>query len=398
MPQMAVFPDHTLFVANTQSAATLTADAQLLAGSPAAARHFVQQSLDVLVTGRLLGVELIAPGARDGGIAVVAGLLREAAASANADSSRIGLTVRSGNVALREAWHARTEQLGAGPLYVAGGLPEAPADWDLLWELRDQRDLRLAAAAEVTSACPLLAAEPATVIEPGLQVQAPVSTAWVGRRIWLPDFLTADGHIDERGLLRTAALAVEAGEQAFAPARWATARMRHDAWLNRRLAIELAGFGTLVAMLGLDPAEFSTLLMLSRLVARLREALLSRSRQLADRFGPVPVLEQGERMLPMADERLREGWLRRWRQAVASSAQRHRNLLVLSPWSLFPDGEAAPFRYANLAPLLRYADACAFPALPDLSAWTRGEFVNFHRQVAAVLQQRSAQRQIAEPA
>ncbi len=100
----------------------------------------------------------------------------------------------------------------------------------------------------------------------------------------------------------------------------------------------------------------------------------------------------------MPSGRLRDGWLQRWREAVDSAAQRHRNLVVLSPWSLFPEGGAAPYGYANLVPLLRYADACALPPPPNIAGWSLGEFVNFHRQVMAVLQQRSSQRQIAEPA
>lgn len=395
MPQMAVSRDHTLLVANTQSGATLAADARLLADSPAAARHFVQQSLDILVTGRPLGVNVMPLCERDGGLAIVASLLRDAATEAGADPARIGLTIGPGGPALREAWRARARHLGPGPLFIATG---QATDWQALWDLRNEPHLRVAAATEVTSACRLLACEPATVVVPGLQVQAPVASAWVGRRIWLPDFIAADGHVDEAGLLRAAERAVDSGDEAFADARWPTSRMRHDAWLNRRLAVELDGIGGLVAALGLDPADFSTLLVLSRLVAKLRAALVRRSRRLADALGPAPVLEQAARIPPMADERLRESWLRRWQQAVVSSAQRHRNLVVISPWSLFPEGEAAPCRYANLVPLLRYADACAVPEPPDISAWTRAEFVNFYRQVGAVLQQRSAQRQIAESA
>lgn len=396
MPKMAVSRDHTLFADNTESGATLSADARLLAESPAAADHFVQQSFDILVTGRALAVALITTDAEDGGLPVVGGLLRDAAVAADADPAAVALTVHEGNHVLRDLWRARLRHLGAGPLFVI----HRPRDahWQTFWDLRSERQLRLALAAEVTSACPLLAAEPATVVTPGPQVQAPVASAWVSRRIWLPDFATTGGEIDEAGLLLAADRAVDSAELEFAKIRWPTPRMRHDAWLNRRLAVELAGVGSMVARLGLDPGEFSTLLLADGLIARLRDALVRQSRRLAEKFGSVPVLEQAGRVPPMPDKRLREGWQRRWRQALDSNAQRHRNLLVMSPWSLFPEGEVASYRYANLAPLLRYADACVFPEPPDTSAWTFGEFVNFHRQVAAVLQQRITERQIAEPA
>ncbi len=396
MPEMAVSRDHTPFTDNTESGATLSADARLLAESPAAADHFTQQSFDILVSGRALAVALIPADARDGGLPAVGRLLRDAAFAANSDPAEVALAVRDGGLLLRDLWHARLRHLGAGSLFVIRG----PRDrhWREFWDLRHERCLHVAVAAEVMSVCPLLAAEPATVVVPGIRVQAPVASAWVSRRIWLPDFVTTEGKIDEAGLLKAAGRAVESGEHGFVSARWPTPRMRHDAWLNRRLAIEIAGIGSMVARLQLDPAEFSTLLLTDSIIARLRDALVRQSRRLARKFGPVPALEQAGRVPPMPDKRLREGWQRRWRQALNSNAQRHRNLLVMSPWALFPKGQAASHRYANLAPLLRYADACAISERPDASGWTCSEFVNFHRQVAAVLQQRTTQHQIAEPA
>lgn len=396
MPKMAVSRDHTLFAGVTESGATLSADARLLAESPAAAEQFTQQALDVLVTGHALAVSLIPADGEDGGMATVGSLLRDAAVAADSDPATIALTVRPGRYRLTRMWHARLDCLGTGPLFVHVGTGDA--GWRTMWELRSERHLQVAGSTEVTSACRLLAAEPATVVVPGMLVQAPVASAWVSRRIWLPDFVTPDGQVDDARLPEAAATAVQTGELAFAEMRWPTPRMRYDAWLNRRLAVELAGIGALVAQLGLDPADFSTLLTLSRLVASLRDALVRQSRRLADTLGPVPALEQAGRMPPMPNPRLRAGWCRHWREAMNASAQRHRNLVVISPGSLFPENGAAPYAFANLVPLLRYADACALTAPPDIGDWTFGEFVNFHRQVAAVLQQRSNQRQIAEPA
>jgi hypothetical protein len=396
MPKMVVSRDHTLFAGVTESGATLSADAQLLAESPAAADQFTQQCLDILVAGRSLAVSMITTDAEDGGLQVVGSLLRDAAASANTDAAGIALTVRAGRASPPQLWRARVELLGSGLLFVTSGSCEA--DWRALWDLRHEPDLRIAEATEVTSACRLLAAESATVVVPGLDVQGPVGSAWVSRRIWLPGFVTPHGEINEDALLQAAVAAVESAELDIEATRWPTPRMRHDAWLNRRLAVEIAGIGSLVARLGLDPAEFSTLLMANNLVARLRETIVRQSRQLAALRGPVPALEQAGKLPSMSSGRLRDGWLRRWQQAVDSTAQRHRNLVVLSPWSLFPEDVPAPYAYANLVPLLRYADACALPRPPDISGWTFTEFVNFHRQVTAVLQQRFAQRQIAEPA
>ncbi|MDJ0812238.1 MAG: hypothetical protein QNJ23_00805 [Woeseiaceae bacterium] len=377
---------------------TLAADAMLLAESPAAAEHFVQQALDVLVANRPLAVSVLPTGATVAGVTAVGALLREALAAADADPGDVALTVPAGHVPVQTLWRLRCDALGAGPMFFTGGPRDAEADWRVLWGLRTEPHVRLAAATEVTSACRLLTAEHAAAVVPGIELQAPVASAWVRCEIGLPDFIDRSGRVDEPQLLSAADRAVETADAELACAEWPTPRMRHDAWLNRRLAIEVTGIGTLVAERGLDPADFGTLLDVGRLVARLRSVLVRKSRRLAAARGALPALEQAGRMAPLQDRRLQDGWQRHWRRAVDAAAVRHRNLLVISPWSLFPAGETASYPYANLAPVLRHADACTFPAPPDLSAWTFGEFVNFHRQVAAVLQQRIHQRQIAEPA
>ncbi len=58
------------------------------------------------------------------------------------------------------------------------------------------------------------------------------------------------------------------------------------------------------------------------------------------------------------------------------------NLLVLSPWSLFPSGEAI-VGFRDLTPLLRLADACVFRERPPLAHWTFNEFKHFHQGVWA---------------
>jgi hypothetical protein len=398
MPEMAVSRDHTLLAANTERGATLAADAQLLTESPAAAEQFRQQAFDILVAGRALAVSVLPAGAENSGVAAVCGLLQASVAAADADPGSVALTVPANCLPVSALWRIRRDYLGVGLLFLTSGPRAADTDWQALWELRMEPQLRLAAATEVTSACPLLAAEPAMAVVPGIEVQAPVTSAWVRRKISLADFADARGGVDEAALLGAAEGAVDAGDRELARAEWPTARMRHDAWLNRRLAIEVTGIGTLVARQGLDPADFGTLRAVGRLVARLRSAVVDRSRRLAASCGALPALEQAGRVATLADERLQDGWRRHWRQAVDTTALRHRNLLVIAPWSLFPAGEPANTAYANLVPLLRHADACTIRAPADLSDWSLGEFVNFHRQVAAVLQQRMHQRQIAEPA
>jgi hypothetical protein len=207
---------------------------------------------------------------------------------------------------------------------------------------------------------------------------------------------------DQRGRLRESALeqalcrAVEIGDELHGLATWPTAQMRHDAWLNRRLAILLTGFGDLVQRCGLDPRRFSTLEHLCELLHWARDIVHTQSRRIASQEGCLPALEQSDpsRMLPGG--RIRNGWRRRWRDAVELVSIRHRNQLVLSPWSVFPDGEPADYHYADLLPLIACGNACAFAGRPDLSHWNINEFKNFHQRAWAVLQQKDAAHQIAE--
>jgi hypothetical protein len=177
---------------------------------------------------------------------------------------------------------------------------------------------------------------------------------------------------------------------------WPTAPMRHDAWLNRRLAVHVAGIGDLLGRRGHDPRRFANFSELDALLTWMRDTLRAQSRTIAIRTRAVPVLEQGDpsRRLPGA-YRSRD-WQARWRATVRASAVRHRNLFVMSPWSLFPAGRDGDRRYADLLPLLRHADACTGAGLPGLEEWNVNDFKAFHLHAWAVLQQREARRQIAE--
>lgn len=395
MPKMAVSRDDTLLADDTERGATLAANPSLLAGSPAAAGHFGKQVLDVLVTGRSLTVLLTGSRIDRDGFRVACTLLRDAATGV--DPAGVGLVVCNSDVDTGSARRDYRDLLGDAPFYVITDARETGASWAQLWTLREDPAVHVACAAEVHSSCALLAAEPAATIVPGVHLQAPLASAWLPRVLHLPDYADRDGRLDEPRLRSDAARAVDDGERGLARAVWPTPRMRYDAWLNRRLAIELTGLGTLVALRGRDPADFGTLLELGRVVALVRDALTRRSRELVATAGPVPVLDESGRVPAMPNGRLRNDWQRRWRQAVEAAALRHRNLLVLSPWDLFPAGAPAEYRYANLLPVLRFADACTFPRAPGLAAWTVEEYANFHRQAAAVLQQRVQQRQIADP-
>jgi hypothetical protein len=205
---------------------------------------------------------------------------------------------------------------------------------------------------------------------------------------------TPNGGIDLHELDAAVRNAVRKGEDLHAETRWPTARLRHDAWLNRRLALDIRGLGGLVSRRGLNPERFATLDELARLMRRIRDTAVAESQRLAAHVGHVPAIEQANLANALPGGRLREGWSKRWKAAVETTAVRHRNLLAMSPWSLFPPGEPDP-RHLNLLPLLRYADTCSIGVQPELGRWKLKEFKGFYQQAAAVLQQRGATYQIA---
>lgn len=390
--------DNTPLPGCTERGATLSADADLLVESPTAATYFQQQAVDVLGAGRLLNVSVFTNGDGENVFAHACSLLRDALASAGASGEQVGLVVSSGALPIARAWRIRRRTLGEGPLFVVTRAGARRAQWAELWELRNIPQVRAAFADEITSPCELLPAECANAVIPGSDVQAPVASAWVTASLHLPDYACSRGRIDECGLIETARCLVDSADGLHADCRWPTPRMRYDSWLNRRVGIDVTGIGSLLQRQDRDPGDFATLEGCSKLLALVRAALVQRSRELAATYGPLAALDQPESMPALADARLREGWLQRWRSAVDATALRHRNLLIISPWALFPDAADADYRYADLLPLLRYADACSCPSAPQLSGWNLRKFSNFYQRAGAVIQQRSAQCQIAEPA
>ena len=143
------------------------------AESPAAAEQFRQQAFDILLAGRALAVSVLPAGANNAGITAVGVLLQESVAAANADPGTIALTVPASCLPVRVLWRIRRDHLGAGLLFLTSAPHGTDADWRALWDLRMEPQLRLATATEVTSACPLLAAESAVAVVPGIELQAP---------------------------------------------------------------------------------------------------------------------------------------------------------------------------------------------------------------------------------
>ncbi len=431
MPKMAVGSDHTPFLidagrvrrlcrelrtsgieplfpftrdSDPAAGTALSVDATLVFASDNAATQFRQQAYDILAADLPLSVTALRLGSGNKAsetFIILCKLLRAASDQAGTVPGHIEIAIDATSLSPQAAWLCRTNHLGDGPLYL---LPESsmlrpdhsPVQrnrherfWLQLWHLRKTRTLRVAYAPVVVSQCSLLSAEAAHGVLPSVCLQAPLGSAWLPLRI---DVSVLQEDEIEGALCR----GVQLGDELHRLVAWPTAQARHDAWLNRRLAIMVTGFGDLLQRRGLDPGCFKALQDLCDLLQRVKSILHQQSRQIALRDGHVPSLSQTDpsRMLPRGEAR--KAWHKRWSTAVEVAATGHRNLLVLPLWSIFPHNGPADYRYSDLLPVLAYASACAFQEPPDLSHWSVSQFKSFHQRAWAVLQQRDAGHQIAE--
>jgi hypothetical protein len=402
MPMVAFFRDHTPFLSDWNriraAGAALSINVTTILDSHSAALLLRQQVYDLACAGERPTLTLLDLGAGKKArsrFAEVCRLIRRTLDDANVSSQDVGVVIDAASMPPREAWRIRREQLGIGLLFAC--LPQRTlpdAFWREAWQLRGNHLVRLVYAPHVVSQTRLLPDERSPGVSGDACLQVPTGTAWVTAEIDLDEFVDEAGIADEIRLGQCLGEVVERGDRVHSSMRWPTAQMRHDAWLNRRLAINLKGAGALMRRRKLDPGTFVALGEMNELLAEVRQTLFSATHRLASRDGIVPALDQADpgRLLPGG--RIGEGWAWRWRQALEAAAVRNRNLVAFSPWSIFPHG-TADFRYANLLPLLRHADVCCFDEPRDINGWNLHDFKGFHQRAAAVLHQRGAAHQIA---
>lgn len=302
----------------------------------------------------------------------------------------------------------REAVLGAGHTYLLAGNARFRSDekaalntdddrfWAGLWRRQASQRTHVMLAPEVMPQCPLLSAETAKAVLPALGIQVPAGTSWLVMRLDVTRFADTHGVLRETELEHALHSCVDAGDALHDAASWPTSAMRQDAGLNRRLAIQVTGLGDLVELRKIDPCDVEALKNLDELLRWTRSTLQGRSHLIANARGSLPAIEQSDpsRLLPCAV--VREDWRQRWRHTADETAVRHRNLLVLSPWSIFPTRSRADFRYADLLPILLHADACAIQRSVSLSHWYIDEFKRFNQRAWAVLQQRCAATLIAK--
>ena len=264
---------------------------------------------------------------------------------------------------------------------------ETDQNWSVLWRNRlASVPLKPAYGATVRTACPLLADEDAASILPVRGIQVPVDSAWLPMSLPLAHFANDAGEIRWEQLLPALACGVDLAEEIMNQLCWSQPGQRTDARLNRRLAMSITGLGDLVDRRGLDPANLGTLRWLSAIVIRIRTSLWQHSGQLARNFGCLPALCSSDPSSGWDNSVQRENWRRHWQVALEKSAVRHRNMLILSPYSVLPSNGACSAGYTDLLPVVACADAWSFADVPQFSDWSLDEYKVFHRRAWAVIQ------------
>ncbi|MEQ8205732.1 MAG: hypothetical protein RIA65_06120 [Woeseia sp.] len=326
--------------------------------------------------------------------------LRRAVAAPCINSRLLGLAVAAEEMPLPAFLLMSKILLGQGPRYVVleaahldrGGLAEASPAWTALYQQRTWRwGLRPVYGGDSRTRCPLLSDERTPVLSSANAIRVPTGSAWLCLELSICRFANRHGQIDSGKLVAALQQALDTADQLFDGLFWRDREQRRDAVSNRRIGFVLQGIGDLVQLRGADPADIQCLRYLDRLIAGIHECLWDRSHRLASTRGLLPALAARDPSRGVEAVEQRRNWQGRWHAALLSAAVRHRNLLVMSPYSVMPQSGAGDRRdYADLLPLLAHADACSFAPAMDFSGWSISEFKNFHCRAHAILQRRNA--------
>ena len=272
----------------------------------------------------------------------------------------------------------------------------SPQHSALVWQhVRAMRDLAPVGAllpAAVSSPCPQLPSEAASGVLVATLTPVPDNSAWVPLELDLRQYLGRGGAVKRTQLERALRDAVATGERRHDEARWPDAGQQFDSHANRRLAILVRGWGDVVASGQLAPDSLGALREVQSLAQHVVATLMAASRSIAAVHGHCPALDiSGARVRQHGEE-----MSARWCRAVGENAVRHRNLLALSPWDVFPRHAPADFRYTNLLPILTCANSVSFRREVDISHWSVKEFKGFIERVNAILRRSSEPSAIAE--
>jgi hypothetical protein len=214
----------------------------------------------------------------------------------------------------------------------------------------------------------------------------PAGSAWLSLELPLCRFTDVDGQLDWCALAAAISAAVRASDRVHDGLAWPYWRLLADAKLHRRLAIVVTGLGNLVLRCGRNPTDLDCLTWLGNIVMRVRRELHLASALLAQENGPLPAVLRDDPSSSLHPGPTRDNWQRHWQSAVRTSALRHRNMLVLSPYSVFPENAVNEGAFADLLPVISHADAWCFSTTRSFCSWTIADYRRFHQRAWAVIQ------------
>jgi hypothetical protein len=136
---------------------------------------------------------------------------------------------------------------------------------------------------------------------------------------------------------------------------WPRPTLQLDALLNRRVGIHISRLGDLLTQRGMHPSDSRTFNWLRRWLRFVRRCFVHESILLARRRGPFPELGATELIAELTPRYGQQDASR----MVKHRSLRHRHLLALSPFTLFPEEstEVADECWLNLIPVIECADA-----------------------------------------
>lgn len=214
-------------------------------------------------------------------------------------------------------------------------------------------------------------------------MQIPSHSAWIPLEVDLAAYANEEGQLSMADLENALVACVDNGDLLHDQTDWVEPLIEYDSWLNRRLAIALRGWGDIVERRGADPVRLQTLRDMEELAEWTCQVLHDRSRYLARRSNWCPALDEAGALV--MQKKQSRAWGRRWKKALKDVAVRHRNLTTISPWDVFPREIEADLAYANLLPLMRFADSFSFQRDVSISHWNVNDFNGFYERVSAIV-------------
>ncbi len=333
--------------------------------------------------------------------------LRDALPAHSLGRGLLGTSIRSHVIPL-QAYLVITSILGKGPRYVmldslqmqhhkdAQVQATTDANWLELWHRRQSTCTAQAVYAEsVRSHCSLLADEKTASILPVLAMPVPAESAWLPVEMYLPDFADSRGHLIMPAVRAALRACLEASESLVPQLHWPSELQRLDSKTNNRVALLLTGIGDLVAGRGMQASEIHSLRWADSIVRAVQGELLNTSREMARNSDTLPSLLQSDPSNIWHNFEQQHNWSGRWHQTLQAEAVRHRNLLVLSPYSVLPRGSKCSPDFTDLLPVLEHADAVSFCHAPTFANWSVTEFSRFHRRAWAVIMRGNPRQHIA---